>query len=196
MVLILQLGASSETYLVDVGFGGLSLVRPIPLIEGAEVQGAAPPEVHRLVRGKHPKSSLDAEEPISDPTAEWRLEVNYKPVSQPADWMVLYQFSLTECFEEDREQQNFAVSQRNIPGIPFYSNVLCVKHFEVPGSTEILGRRVMMGNCVHERIGSSNRTVVTLHTEAERIDALKQYFGVIIQKENVIYIRGRVPALE
>ena len=142
MVLILQLDASPETYLADVGFGGSGLVRPIPLIEGVEVQGAAPPEVHRLVRGKHPMSSLDAEDPIWDPVAEWWLEVNHQPAWQPADWRVLYQFTSMECFEEDREQQNFAVSQRHIPGVPFYSDLMCVKHFEVPGSTEILGRMV------------------------------------------------------
>lgn len=32
-----------ETYIVDVGFGGVGLARPIPLVEGAQVKGTAPP---------------------------------------------------------------------------------------------------------------------------------------------------------
>jgi len=51
---------SNETYLVDVGFGGLNLAQPI-LLSNAEtnvVLGSAPPAGHRLTRGSHPSSSL------------------------------------------------------------------------------------------------------------------------------------------
>lgn len=51
---------SSETFVVDVGFGGSGLVRPIPLVNGdkSEVMGVGPTEFHRLVKEPFPHSSL------------------------------------------------------------------------------------------------------------------------------------------
>jgi arylamine N-acetyltransferase len=53
---------NEETWVVDVGFGALNLVRPVPLLDGeeerGEVQGAFRGEAHRLTRGAHPNCSL------------------------------------------------------------------------------------------------------------------------------------------
>lgn len=51
---------SSQTYVVDVGFGSSGLVRPILLSDASDnvVLGMSPSEKHRLTRSPHPSSSL------------------------------------------------------------------------------------------------------------------------------------------
>ena len=49
----------SDTYIADVGFGNPGLARPIPLVHGVIIPGSAYPEEHRLVRARHPESSLE-----------------------------------------------------------------------------------------------------------------------------------------
>lgn len=60
MLFVQPIPDSNETYVVDVGFGGSNLARPILLSDENEwgIPGAAPPERHRLIRGAHPSSSL------------------------------------------------------------------------------------------------------------------------------------------
>lgn len=69
---------SNKTWMVDVGFGALGLVRPIPLLDhkesGVEVQGAFHGEVHRLMRGPHPNCSLGASVRLSYVTISLSVE--------------------------------------------------------------------------------------------------------------------------
>ena len=61
MVIFVQpFSNSNETYIVDVGFGGSGLVRPIPLISGEKsvVMGVGPTEFHRLTKEAFTNSSL------------------------------------------------------------------------------------------------------------------------------------------
>jgi arylamine N-acetyltransferase len=83
---------NEETWVVDVGFGALNLVRPVPLLDSAEsgergeVQGAFTGEVHRLTRGTHPNCSvgvclcsLDSRLHISSLFAQTLLPQTAKP---------------------------------------------------------------------------------------------------------------------
>ncbi|KNZ80072.1 Arylamine N-acetyltransferase [Termitomyces sp. J132] len=61
MIIFVQPGEESNvTYLVDVGFGGSGLTRPICLSSSEDniVMGATPTEQHRLTRDAHPDSRL------------------------------------------------------------------------------------------------------------------------------------------
>ena len=49
---------SNVTYLVDVGFGGFGLTRPILLSEDSVIFGTTPTEQHRLARRARDDSSL------------------------------------------------------------------------------------------------------------------------------------------
>lgn len=61
MIILLQIdGHDDRTYLVDVGFGGSGLARPILLSKADDnvVEGTTPTEKHRLRRGAQPLTSL------------------------------------------------------------------------------------------------------------------------------------------
>lgn len=207
MVIIVQLlsrslaSSNPDTYIVDVGFGGFGPARPIPLIEGAQVKGTALPEEHRLVRGRHRLSSLEpiprnesngaGEENNQDPELEWRLE--HRCGTFQPEWRVVYQFSLKESFQGDRESMAFATAGR--PGIgPFWANVVAIAHFVV-GNDDDLGRLVLFGRRLDRRIGDKSEKVTEFKSEVERIRALREYFGISIPEVNIIHIKGRVAEL-
>lgn len=190
MVLFVQTPTSDDIHLVDVGFGVTGPVRPIRLLEGEVVAGAAPPEEHRIRRGRHPLTAL---EPTSELALDWWLEFRcgkYQP-----EWRVAYQFSTVEMFTEDRETLNFALSQRAGLG-PFWDFVICISHFVVEEDENnnnggSLGRLVLFGNKIDKRIGDTNEKVETLSTDAERIKALGSLFNLHIPVEGAKYIEGR-----
>ena len=49
---------SNTTYFVDASGGGSGLVRPLPLLDGAEVMGTSPTERHSLIKTARSDSSL------------------------------------------------------------------------------------------------------------------------------------------
>jgi hypothetical protein len=65
----------------------------------------------------------------------------------------------------------------------------------IPQSKRYLGRFGMEGNTVKKYIGMRSEVIKTFHTELERAQVLREIFGIIIAKQDLRYIRGRVPAL-
>lgn len=85
VVLLVELGGS--TYLVDVGFGGLTLTAPLRL--RAETEQKTPHGLYRLMGG--------------DP--DWRVEVKVGE-----DWKLLYIFDVAEKTFEDYQAMNDLVA--------------------------------------------------------------------------------------
>ncbi|EJD07356.1 cysteine proteinase [Fomitiporia mediterranea MF3/22] len=190
-----------DTYLVDVGFGAQCLVRPILLRAGSTVRGAAPPEEHRLVRGRHPDSSLI-------PRLEWHLQ--YRCGTYVTNWQTVYQFALHETFPIDRQAANFAVSQR--PGFgPFLDNVLVVRHVFLPSThtnpasekelesdkpkERHMKRLILFSVKLSSRVGDHVEWAKGFSNEEERVDALRELFDMDIPKGAEKYIQGRLAQL-
>lgn len=128
-----------------------------------------------------------------DPELEWRLE--HRCGTYQPEWRVVYQFSLKESYQGDRESMAFATAGR--PGIgPFWANVVVIAYFTVDGGPgDDLGRLVLLGGRIDRRIGDKSEKIVEIKDEVGRIRALRKYFGICIPEENVAYIRGRLAEL-
>ncbi|KIJ53376.1 hypothetical protein M422DRAFT_43051 [Sphaerobolus stellatus SS14] len=189
MAVLVQL-PDNTPYLVDVGFGGNGIVRPIPLQDGAIVPGGASPEEHRLTRFAHPQSSLNP----SDASLDWALQ--YRCPGPQAEWATLYIFKLTEMIEGDWVAYAQWLSAHPPPICG--ENVLCVRYFladplnnpDAPDAP--IGRMTMVGNKTHRRVGDTSVPQKEFSTEEERVRILKEDFGIHVGEEEIGNIRGPV----
>jgi len=140
------------------------------------------------------------------------LEVRHtkeKAHDSSQDWRILYTFSEEEYFFRDFQDASFVVSNKPDPKGYFWTNVLCVKTFVLEDGhaaaaagggvsergDEILYRKVLFGREVKRHIGSVTSVIRTLESEEERILALKEEFGVLVDPSWAVNIIGRAPAL-
>ncbi|KAK0223648.1 cysteine proteinase [Armillaria fumosa] len=202
MFLLVQ--PDSETHfqpvcLVDVGFGGTCLTRPIYLRDGAVVETSS--EKHRLIRAPHPSSSLDG----LDSALLWHLQISRTGKTEPA-WKTLYAFSESESFPEDFMRASAYISQVPSESI-FWKNVMCVKYFIVDGEEQRglgleantndvhLGRYILFGSEISRSVGGRQQILQIFRTEEDRIWALRDYFGFDIDVKDALNITGRFAAV-
>ncbi|KAK0469337.1 cysteine proteinase [Desarmillaria tabescens] len=204
MILLVQ--PDSETHfqpvcLVDVGFGGTCLTRPIYLRDCAIVMGATSSEKHRLIRAPHPSSSMDSQ----DSALLWHLQISRSGKSE-SSWKTLYAFSESESFPEDFMRASVYISQIPSESI-FWKNLICVRYFVVDGEEQRrlglesrakdvhLGKYILFGNEIRRSVGSCQQVLQTFRSEEDRIQALRDYFGFDIDDKAVCNIVGRAAAL-
>ncbi|KAK0194206.1 cysteine proteinase [Armillaria mellea] len=202
MFLLVQ--PDSETHfqpvcLVDVGFGGTCLTRPIYLRDGAVVETSS--EKHRLIRAPHPSSSLDS----LDSALLWHLQVSQTGKTESV-WKTLYAFSESESFPEDFMRASAYISQMPSESI-FWKNVVCVKYFVVDGeerrrlgldaSTKDvhLGKYILFGSEIRRSVGGRQQILQIFRTEEDRIRALRDYLGIDINVKDAHNIIGRSAAV-
>lgn len=185
---MMNVSSKQRTYMVDVGFGGNGIVRPMLLEVGHVVSGAAPPEEHRLVREMHPDSSLEE----TESSREWVLQ--YRCGSYQPTWTTLFIFGETETYINDW----IAYSQWLCAHpVDIFQNVIAVRYFIVEGQlvpgggNEVpLGRLVMTGRRVQRRIGTHSRTIREFSTEYDRVRILKDDFGISVDESEVRNIKS------
>ena len=119
----------------------------------------------------------------------------------PAHWRTVYAFSEEEFFPTDFESSNFAFFR--MPGGLFWDNIIAMKYFFLNDEeatdrsieTRHVGRFVIEGAVIRRHIGSHIDIIRTVTTEAERVDALQEFFGIHIPWESLKHIHGRASAL-
>jgi arylamine N-acetyltransferase len=188
MILFVNPSDSQSTYLIDVAFGARCLARPIKVEAGEMVKGSAAPEEHRLIRLAHPNSAIEAE--------DWALQMRCG--SMIPDWVVQYQFSINEFFPEDHEALSFALCKR--PNRTFGVDILAVKCFHVEGEGNDgrigdLGRLSLALGRVKRVIGDQSSIIRECSTELERIQALRELFGIDIHDSDATHVKDQPFAL-
>ncbi|KAK1232758.1 hypothetical protein PQX77_004083 [Marasmius sp. AFHP31] len=201
MVLLVQpIPESNTTYLVDVGFGGSGTVRPLLLSDADDsvVDGATPTEKHRLRKGVLPGSSTGQ--------IVWKLECLHvkedkASAEDEGNWKWLFAFDEVERFPQDVECANHFVATFG-SGTIFAQNVVCLKYFwldeeqlQKPNEERFLGSMFLVGGMIRRNAGPRSEVVKELKTEEERIEAIREYFGIDVGKEGAEHIKGRAAAL-
>ncbi|KAG8907476.1 N-terminal acetyltransferase [Tulasnella sp. 403] len=182
LVLLVQLPppcASTTTYLVDTGFG-TGPVHPVPLEPDVQVPGHALPEVHRL----HPLSET-----------EWQLQVNLDAKWQPlpeGSWRTMYQLNTTEVDQSTFEGLSRVVEKREV-GL-LVDNVIAVLHIK-PAATAVhddaaLGRLVLFRSKLSLRGSGDFHLVKEFVNEEERLNALKEHFGIQFDNDAIVHVRS------
>ena len=185
---------SPDTYLVDVGFG-LGLTKPIALRENEQVDGMAPPEKHRLVRATHPLNVLNMADPDSVAVAsEWALQTNLTnrwEVIPDGQWRTLHQFDMLQAQMNDFQHLSWTVA--NGPGTIFWGNILAVVYHAE--EDDQLSMTVMFGNKVTRRYQGKITILKEIRNEADRLEALEEYFGIEYPPEAAALINRKGAAL-
>ncbi|KAF9044212.1 arylamine N-acetyltransferase 2 [Panaeolus papilionaceus] len=201
---------SNQTYLVDVGFGIPGLAQPILLStdDSNVALGVDKTEKHRLTRSVMPLSSFGRSG--ESPEFKWNLEVYHEKNDSPNDggWRILYTFSEEEFFFQDYRAASFVVSTMPDPRGIFWNNVICVKHFVLDPVAQVIGldtgkdveaekpmyRLFMVGKEVKRNMGGHTEVLRTMRNEQERIQILRDLFGVHVEDTDAAHIAGRQPA--
>lgn len=123
--MILLVALPDGPYLVDAGFGGLTLTAPVAL-RWHDSQ-PTPHEVVRLVPAPAGPDHLAA-------SREWRLQARFGD-----DWADVYQFDLSPHFARDFMSQNWFTATR--PNALFANNLIVTR--PVPGGRHTLFNRTL-----------------------------------------------------
>lgn len=181
---------TEERYHVDVSFGGDGPISPLPLIAGVSHRNIGQQEV-RLVRDWIPAQLHRVEQ-----SKVWIYQYRNGP---DMDWNSFYSFPDVEFMLPDWEVVNMWASTSSKSR--HTSSVLMVKFLrrEIDAEShdqEIYGKRMLVDNVVKENLGGKTKVIKVLDTEAQRIESLREDFGVHLIPEEINAIRGRVGDLD
>ncbi|TVY60680.1 Arylamine N-acetyltransferase [Lachnellula suecica] len=193
--------ADKSRYMLDVGFGGDGATKPLPLVAGHVTQNLGTQEI-RLMQEPLPHSSQPDQLHVSSPTTSQsftRLEFltfgkwiyQYRN-SQTQNWNSFYAFPELEFFARDFEIMSYytstSLSERN-----FQTRTVLVIRF-LKGEREnegIVGKVMMVDGKLKRNDGGKTSLVMVCENEAQRIQALKEHFGIRLTDEEVGSVRGR-----
>jgi arylamine N-acetyltransferase len=216
MVNIVTLKDGSQ-YVCDVAFGGDGPTTPLPLKDDVVALNLGTQEI-RYTRARilqsTPKPFAETQNGVSpklipghdnispsefppgaedDPFTFWVYQYRNK---SDAPWNSYYIFQTTPYMYLDFRSLSFAASTAGPNGgSPFQTTtVLTVKFLRHQGESKIYGKRMMVNNVIKETVNKTGptRVLYTCRTEQERIQALKEYFGITLTEEEVEGIRGRI----
>ena len=184
IVLIVTL-ADNTQYVVDVSYGGDGPTQPMPLVED---------QVFRNLGSQEARLNYDHIPGQTQLTPGRRLWIYQGRNSPELPWMSFYCFTHTiEWLPNDFEVSNCFTSTHSTS--PMANMVLVVKFLrrESRGSVtgeEIYGKRMLVDGVVKENLSGKTVVIKECKTEGERIQALREYFGIELTDEEKEAIKG------
>ncbi|KAK5700087.1 hypothetical protein LTR97_006222 [Elasticomyces elasticus] len=183
-----------QKYMIDVGFGGDGATKPVPMARG---QGEADsyPSIHnigtqelRLVRDFIPGQTVLVEE-----AKLWIYQYRNGPTK---DWNSFFAFPEIEFLPLDFEVMNWFTMWKSFQR----SEVLIIRFLRRPskdkqGEDEVYGKRMLINGVLKENMGGKTVVVKECMTERERVEAVKELFGIELSNEEKVAIQGYVTEL-
>ncbi|KAF3195737.1 N-terminal acetyltransferase [Orbilia oligospora] len=167
-----------KKYLVDVGYGGAAIVRPMELIEGTVIDGVGE-EQHRLIKATVPEARRK----------ELHWLVQHK-LSSEEEWTDLYMFFEVEAILDDCViWSNWSSTQEAL----FKSNILVA--MVIREGNEPVGKYTLWNGIVRKKY-QTELEYFPLVNEEERVKAFRTYFGIELSEEDAEAIKGREPELK
>ena len=154
--------------MTDVGYGGDGPVSPLPMVEGLVTRNIATQEL-RLVH-----AAIEGQVELSQ--KQWIYEIRN---DASKDWNACYAFLDREFIQQDFEVMSFYTSTN--PASYMTANVVVVKFLHK--ACEVYGKLMLINDEVKKNIGGRTKSVLTVKTEAERIEVLKDEFGITLNEE-------------
>lgn len=152
-------------YQVDVGFGGDGPTVPMPLDRTGAAQQQIKPAQTRLQWRNIPGNT--------DPGQ--RLWVYEYRRNDESEWDIKYCFTEVEFLPNDYISMNYfsSTSPRT-----FFTSVIIVDKKIMDDNGELVGKMSMSGAKLRWHMGGEKTKEIEFKSEAERIEALEQYFGI------------------
>jgi len=165
-------------YIVDVGMGAMGPNIPYPLEDGYETTSIAPRKI-RLQWRSIPEHAAEMEEA----QRLWCYDVCHSPKEKPEEnrWLPTYCFTETEFLPQDYEMMSWFTSTHRKSFFTY--SVLCTKMLMDDAGEKIVGDATLFGNGIRRTVGGQREVVRECKTEQERVEALKEVFGVDLTTE-------------
>ena len=182
---------SGEKYMLDVGFGGDGATKPLPLIHGHALHNMGTQEI-RLIRDHIPLQTYR-----TDSTRLWIYQYRN---NADLEWNSFYAFAEFEFFHDDFEVMNWYTGcspesfQKKIPMVVRFLRKR--KEGAEEWNEEVYGKRMLVHGVVKENLGGRTSVVKECVTEDERVDALKEWFGITFSEVERNGIRGHFTELK
>ncbi len=181
---------SGAKHVCDVAFGGDGPTTPLPLAEGHVTLNLGTQEV-RYVYEPIPQV---AARPHSGRQNFWFYQYRNSPAKE---WNSFYYFAETEFLEQDFHVINYFTSLATT----FQRlNVIVIKFLRSGEEDDgiqsmITGKLMLVNDTVKRNLGGKTEVVKVCRDEAERVDALNEWFGIGLSDEERRGIKGAVTEL-
>lgn len=170
--------------MVDISFGGDGATLPLPLIDGYISPNIGAQQL-RLVY-----DTLPEQNPLSDKS--WIYQYRNAP-EKP--WNSYYAFSTNEWMPIDFDAANewlysnpISFQTQQVLVVKFVREK--TKEAENGSEEKIVGKRMMADAVVKENMGGRTSVVKVCRTEPERVQVLREVFGISLTEDDVEGIRG------
>jgi arylamine N-acetyltransferase len=173
MLNLVQLDA--EWYVVDVGMGSMGPNLPYPLLDGFQTTSIAPRKI-RLEFRAIPESYGNRSNKL------WCYDVCYNPEGDgDMTWMPVYCFTETEFLPQDYEMMSWYTSTHR--NSFFTKHIVSTRMLMDEAHEVIVGNITLFGSSIKKSISADTPTVTECKTDSERVDALKELFGIELSDE-------------
>lgn len=186
-----------KKYMVDVGFGTNAPTQPMPL-ERQTDGGSTTTPVYAGIPSQELRLAWDTIAPTADEDQrfwllQWRnIDTNTNTNTEDVTWSTNYCFTELEFLPTDYEVMNFWTSRS--PKSWFTQVVVAVKYL-MTDDIALVGHLTLLGGELRRRIRGDTRTIQTFKTEAERLAALKEWFGIELEGHEANAIQNMVTEL-
>ncbi|KAK1641478.1 hypothetical protein BDP81DRAFT_419046 [Colletotrichum phormii] len=173
-------------YMIDVAFGGDGATKPIPLTHDQALQNLGTQEV-RLVQD-HIANQV------------FRTEASKLWIYQYRNGLAkelnsFYAFSEGEFLEADFKVVNWYTSTSHdsfpkfrLSVVKFLGKRANLEDW-AEGDEEIIGKRMLVGSVLKEKLGGKTRIVKDCQHESDRVKALEDWFGIQLTTEEKASIK-------
>ena len=165
-------------YMVDVSFGGDGAIHPLPLIPGHITSNIGTQEL-RLIYDNIPGQT-------TAPSDSQKLWIYQYRNSTEKPWNSFYCFPEMEFLHRDFVAFNYYTSTNPDSFQTF--QMLVVKFLR--RGHEIYGKLMLVDKLIKRNTGGRTEVVKVCETEQERVEALKEWFGIELTEQQIQGIRG------
>jgi arylamine N-acetyltransferase len=178
-------GSTAVNYAIDVGFGGDGMTVPMPLVEGVVHHNSIGTQEIRLVKGY-----ISNQRFRGDGARQWVYQV--RNGGEGGEWVAFFAFhDGFEFTEEDFGVVNWYTSRAaESPQMSTPLAIRFVRGTGEDGRVRVVGKVMMVKGVVKENRTGKTQLVRECKTEAERVEALKELFGICLTEEEALSIRG------
>lgn len=173
---------NGEYWVVDVGMGSMGPNVVYKLEDGMEME-SIPPRRIRLQ-----KRAIQESYQAGEGAKMWCFDVCYKPSDSTPVYTPTYAFTELEFLPQDYEMMSYFTSTN--PACFFTYTLVCTKMLLDPTATKVIGDVTMVNGTVRRNVGKEREVLKVCATEEERVDALREIFGVELTDEEREGLRG------
>lgn len=177
-----------KRYFCDVGFGARGPTGLIPLKEG--VQGKNLGDDDKGVFNQLTREHIMDNTHTTSEQLLWIYSVRF---DTKMPWLPIYCFTEIEFLPQDFQVMSFYVSQS--PTSWFTQVIVCQKYL-LDEEGVVVGEVTLDGTKFKERRNGEKKILCEAGSEEERVNALKQHFGITLSKPEINGIKGLVSMIK